>query len=446
MKLLFYTNTPRAFRTTLIGYLYELAQVHEVVLLSEELDSDTSTIINDKSFFPKIIEIIKVHQHTGAEAAMSIFHKHRYFSKLSQQIIGDFNPDIVFASSDWHSLFEMYLLRSAKHAKILRVTLQDTFNIAEMCKVGMWVDLFNVHTSLPKWLPLKGRIMAISMRNYAGHVLHYWIMPLLVGQPPFGGTSSYILHKGHSGSRDSSYHIVMSQRDHNIHIKNGVPANKLLILPHPLTRAARTIFQAVIRKAKSGINHIPGTVAVMLTDEEIGFRNSDYALITPEEKRLERTELLGALVDGLAGWRILIKPHPAMRNYHLLKKQLGSISSSILFVEPQSNADLIIEHADVIIEFPRAVSTTLFSATIQCPHKPVLALDFQHEFLGDCYRDFPGVQYIDRMVDFKRVLNEIREKRYTKDVHNIYEVEPQNSEDLCTVLNRLMLTHVEQTQ
>ena len=439
MKILFYTNTPRAFRTTLIGYLYELSQVHDVVLLSEELDSDTQNIINDRSFFPKIVATIKVHQHTGP--TMSIYRRHRYFSKSAQQLICDFKPDIVVASSDWHSLFEMYLLRLAKNAKILRVTLQDTFNIAEMHNIAKWSDLFKAHTMMPKWLPLKGRIMAISVRKYAGHILHYWILPLLVGQPPFGGTSSYILSKGLSGCRDSSCHIVWSRRDYNIHTRSGVPENKLLILPHPFTRAARAIFHAVIPKGKRDINHMPGTVAVMMPAEEIGFRNSDFALITPEAKRLDWTELLGTMVDILDGWRILIKPHPVTRNYHLLKKQLGSISSSILFVEPQSHADLVMEQADVIIEFPRASSTTLFSAAIQCPQKPVFALDFQHEFLGDCYRDFPGVQYIDRMEDFRRVLHEIKEKRYTKSVHNIYEVEPPNSEDICTVLNRLMVSH-----
>jgi hypothetical protein len=434
MRILFYTSTPRAFRTTLIGYLYELSQAHEVVLLSEELDSDTLNVINDRLFF-HTIETVKVHQHTGT--AMRLFRKHRYFSRLAHQLISDFNPDIVVASSDWHSLFEMYLLRSAKNVNILRVTLQDTFNIAEMRKVGIWVDLFNVHTRTPKELPLKGRMIAISLRKYFGHVLHYWIMPLLVGRLPFGGTSSYILFKGHSGSRDSSYHIVMSQRDYNIHIRSGVSPKKLLILPHPLTRAARIIFQALIQKDKSDIAGVPGTVAVMLPAEEIGFRDSDFALITLEEKRLERTELLRTLVDILDGWRILIKPHPATKSFHLLKTHFGSISDSILFVEPQSHADLVVEQADVIIEFPRASSTTLFSATIQCPQKPVFALDFQHEFLGDSYKDFPGVQYIDRMEDFKRFLIQIKEKSYTKPVHNIYESEPPNSEDICSVLNRL---------
>jgi hypothetical protein len=439
MRILFYTSTPRAFRTTLIGYLYELSQVHEIVLLSEELDSDTFNIVNDRSFFKSILETVKVHQHTGP--AMSLCRKHRYFSKLARNIITDFTPDIVVASSDWHSLLEMYLLRAAKNAQLLRVTLQDTFNIAAMRKVGMWFDLFNVHTRTPKVLPLKGRILAISMRKYAGHVLHYWIMPLLAGQLPFFGTSSYILFKGHSGCRDSNFHIVMSQRDYNIHIRSGVLAKKLVVLPHPLTRAARTVFQAVIQKGKIAITHGSGTVVVMLPAEEIGFRDSDFTLITAEEKRLERRQLLEAIVDILDGWRILIKPHPVTRNLDLLKHIFGSISSNILFVEPQSHADLVIEQADVIIEFPRASSTTLFSATIQCPQKPVLALDLQHEFLGDCYKDFPGVQYIDRMEDLRRILKEIYDNRYSKLVENIYEEDPPNSEDICTVLNRLMVNH-----
>ena len=45
LKVLFYTNTLRAFRSNLIGYLYEICQLYPVILLSEKLDPKTEKII-----------------------------------------------------------------------------------------------------------------------------------------------------------------------------------------------------------------------------------------------------------------------------------------------------------------------------------------------------------------------------------------------------------------
>lgn len=44
-KVLFYTGAPRAFRTTLIGHLYEIYQVYPIVILSEELDLETESVL-----------------------------------------------------------------------------------------------------------------------------------------------------------------------------------------------------------------------------------------------------------------------------------------------------------------------------------------------------------------------------------------------------------------
>jgi len=57
-KIIFYTSTPRNFRTTLIGYLYEICQVYPVILLCEELDFETEEILRNKELFPKLEKII----------------------------------------------------------------------------------------------------------------------------------------------------------------------------------------------------------------------------------------------------------------------------------------------------------------------------------------------------------------------------------------------------
>jgi len=77
-KVLFYTSVRRLFRTTLIGYLYEIAQVYPVVLLSEKLDEETEKVIRNKKLFPKLEKIVPVEQYTGRK--MNLFARSKYLS------------------------------------------------------------------------------------------------------------------------------------------------------------------------------------------------------------------------------------------------------------------------------------------------------------------------------------------------------------------------------
>lgn len=82
-------------------------------------------------------------------------------------------------------------------------------------------------------------------------------------------------------------------------------------------------------------------------------------------------------------------------------------------VNPFEPADKYIEMSNVIVGIPPA-SNTLFTASLQCPEKIILFLDLKHEFLGDSYKDFNGIKYIDNEKEFIDVLNLIRDNKYCK--------------------------------
>ena len=236
-KVLFYAANPYVFRSTPIGYLYEIAQVYPVVLLSEKLDPETVKILKNKDLFPKLEGIIPVGQYT--ERRMS----NKDLFKLAKDVIYRYKPDIVIADNDLCS-FEMYLMRFAKKINALKITIQPS-NVAGSVIAEKWIDLINSYLRFPQFLPLWLRLFFVKCRKYLGHFRYYWFWPLMVGEKPFWGKSSYLLRRGNSGMRDSDHQIVFSKRDYNIYLKDGVPAEKLYILSHPLNR--KTIpFQAGI--------------------------------------------------------------------------------------------------------------------------------------------------------------------------------------------------------
>lgn len=413
--VLFYTNTARAFRTTLIGHLYEISQVYRVILLSEALDSDVQKILKDTTLFPNIEKIIPVNLHNIPKR--NLISQHKYHYKTAKQVMYETMPDILVTSSDWHSIFELYLMRFAKQLGVLKVTIQDTLNIDQMKKISKWVFFMNIYRKTPTFLPMILRRLLIQYRRYLGYIIYHWLLPLVAGQKPFFTLNSYVLFRGCTGLGDSDYHVVLSKRDYNLNILNGVPASKLLVLAHPITRDAKRIFEKMIRTEKlSGIKNGKSMVVVMLGAESIGIKRKSYALITEEERTDGYLKILRIVLDVLHDYRIIIKPHPLIKHIDNKRRLLSKLSDNIEFVAPTEAADKYIEIADVVMELPRAASTTLYSATLQCPNKPIIALDLQDDFLGDCYRNFLGIEYIDSVDGFVEILEKIRDNRFAKKV------------------------------
>lgn len=215
--------------------------------------------------------------------------------------------------------------------------------------------------------------------------------------------------------RDSDYCIVFTKRYYDIALKDGTPFEKLFILSHPLTRNRTREFlkkylYSPIKKSKSSVK----VVTLMLPSGEIGFRRIDYSLISKEEMLKVRIEVVKLIIKILKGWKVFIKPHPGIKNFKKVRKIFESISDIITAVDPSEPAERYIEVGDVIIELPRSASMTLFTASLQCIQKPIISLDFHHEFLGDVYKDFEGTEYIDNKRKFIEILKLIRDDIYQR--------------------------------
>jgi len=411
-RVIFYTNSPRAFRTTLIGNLYETCQAYPTVLLSEKLDSETEIILQNKELFPKLENIVAVRQFTGEKK--NLFSKNRCLFKLAKNIIQEHKPDIVISSSDTHSLFELYLTRFAKKAKALNISIQDTLVATESTQIARYIDLINVHLRFPNFLPLFIRLFLVKCRKYFGHFLYYWILPLIVGEMPFFGKSSYILRKGNSGMRDADYQIALSKRDYDILLKDGVPAEKLKILSHPLSRETKEFFEKVyFNQFKNQVKE-KKVITLLLPEVELVFKRKDWSLISRKEIEKKWMETISLIKEILPDWDILIKPHPDFKNLPEIKKKLESISKNIKVTNPGEPVDKYIELADVVVGLPLSSSTALFTASLQCPEKPIISLDFHQEILGDVYKSFEGVEYVDNKKRFLDILKMVRENKYRK--------------------------------
>lgn len=412
-RILFYIANPFIFRTAAIGYLYELSQVYQVFFFSEELDSETGNIILNKRLFPRIEKIVPIRQFTGKKR--NLFFQNSYLYKLTKDAIENYKPDVIICSSDTHSLFELYLMRLAKRKKILKIALQ-TANIAHSDTLARKVDLTNAYSLFPKFLPLFFKFFLAKCRKYVGHLIYYWFLPLIVGEAPFFGKSSYILYIGISGMRDTDFQTVFSDEDYKIYLKEGVPAEKLKFLRHPLKSETREFFRKNLWQSAQKEKKNQKIITVLLPEDEIGFERKKLSLISKEKMEKTRVDIINLIVKILNNWTIFLKPHPDIKDIKTAIKPFKFISSRIKILDFKEPADKYIGISDAILELPLAAGTTIFTAALQCPEKPIIALDFNKELLGNHYKDFEGIEYIDNKEKLINILELIKDEKYQKKI------------------------------
>lgn len=408
LKVLFQSTTPFLFRTTLIGYLYEIAQRHQVVLLAEEIDFDTKQILGDRNLFPGLEKIIFFEPPFYGD----IFRKNYRLRQKSKRVVRDYKPDIVITPEDIWPM-GLYLLRFAKKAGAITVAIQDAFRIAEKKKLFLWSCLTNSYVKMPRFLPFFLRFFLVKIKKYLGHFLYYWILPLTAGEMPFPGKTSFVFWDTSPGLRDADYSAVFSKRDYDLSIKDGVPPEKLFILSHPLEHKSTKRFFEKVYFSKNKRKENTKTLTIMWPDEKIGFKKGNYSLISEEKTQKNRAKIIKLIAKILAGWKIFIKLHPDIKSVSEVKNFLGPVPNNISIIEPSAPADKYIEISNVIVGVPPP-STSLFTAYKQNPEKIILFLDLNNEFLGDIYKNFDGIEYIDNEEKFINILKLIQDNKYCK--------------------------------
>lgn len=412
IKILFYTSIPRSFRTTLIGHLYEICQKYPTVLLAEELSPDVKKILEDKSLFPNLKDIIPVNQFTGPEE--SAIKKYRRLRLLAKKMISDHQPSLVITANDLYP-FEMYLFRYAKKIGAITVCIQPGMMIRSTV-VKKWIDLTNAYTKIPRFIPLLLKRWLIYFRKYSGYLLYHWLAPLLVGEAPFPGKRSIMLGTTASGARATDYQVVFSERDHHIHLEEGVPEAKLVILAHPITREPRKIFNILLQMPGDTVKKRNKTACLMLPSEiSVGFRRENLSLISQRQYKRIWLEIIKLTSASLPAWDIYVKPHPSGGNLTSIQKELAKFSKRIKLASPREPAEKYIKIADMIIGLPPSASTTLFIASLQRPDLPIISIDTERELLGDYYKNFPGIDYVTTGGELEKKLKLIASDKYEKE-------------------------------
>ena len=156
----------------------------------------------------------------------------------------------------------------------------------------------------------------------------------------------------------------------------------------------------------------------MYPNAKVGFRKDSHKIISNQELVAERRETMAALGSILKDYKILIKTHPHIKPDYLaeVKKSFADFKN-VELVKPTDWAEGYIYAGDIILGSPPR-SLTLYTAALMYPEKVIVSLDFNKELLGDTYRNFEGVEYLDSQEQFKKLLNSVKNGQYRKQIKN----------------------------
>ena len=413
IKVMFHSSLPRLFRTTLVGHLYEVCQEYPTILLSEDLDQETQNALSNRSLFPNLIAIESVKSDSTGKPKQTLigrFRQHIYLRKVTTNFMEQYKPDIVIVEND-ELPFEMYLLRAAKKQKAFTVALQSCGKIPISITKTFFTRTWATER-FPRFLPLSLRLTAVKLHRLFGYFLMFWMLPILTFSKPFSGPTSYITWDSVTGLRQADRYVVLSKAYYNQFLKEGVDKTKLLVLPHPLSRAPRRFFEQAYPSTyaqNKSCSTNKDILTILLPGFNSGFDRTTLAPIDATKLFTLRINKVLSLVSSiLPTWTIYLKAHPLYDIASMPSSLSNLVSDNVILANQYDPIDRYIEMSRGIIATP-PITSVLLTARYQKPDIVLLAIDLAKEFGGELYQEFPGVQYIADTKTLTHVLKSLKD-------------------------------------
>jgi hypothetical protein len=411
-NILFYTSNSKNFRSTLLGYLFDLQKCDniQIILLVENFNNDLNLFLSDKSIFPKIIRIIYVGQYDNG--TLFNFLHFKKLHRIVKDAIRDFNPILLIVSSDFHSIFELLICRFAKLNKTKIISIACSNTISDMKTTAEWIRMYTLDVRY-KFIPKFISKIIFNSKTWFNHFIVYNLSPLSIGITPFYGYSSYLLMRGQSGMRDADFQLVYSNQEKINFIKSGVNKNIIYNIKHPYFNINEKYpLNNFFNDSKLNIDFL-----IIHPAELVGYNNSDFSLISQTTRIKINLELLSIINNLFPKSNIYIKLHPDVSKniYDLLYCEYLRISKNIIFIDPKSPIESYFFNTKVIIDFPRSGSTSIFLSTVFKPNILKISADVFQEFWGDNYKNNKSVKYTNSLNDFKNVLTSYKNREIFSD-------------------------------
>lgn len=396
-KVIFYPGPMHLFWTTGIYYLNELSKYFEVTLVLEKATKEDEEKIN----YLTEIRLKKIYHIKHANK----LRRHWIYRNTVIKLVNEIKPGLVFAIDDL-TPFATYLLSYSKK--------NGSVNICYL--VGVYLSVMSEQKKALEgsraikkyaYLPFNFAKMLIRGEALLKHYWHYVIAPILIGHVPFVGPSSIYLIKGLPAMRDGDFFIVFSERDKKLCLIDGLPEDKIIIIPHPLTWKSSRDFKDKLLNFDTNkidndtVNTGENNVAIFLDNLEEGIDRETGRGIKKDKIYRTWKKIIEITSEKFSNRTIFIKPHPASLSKDDFLENIKTILDrlpNVKLVEKNTNALYCMFKSEIIIS---EMSNVLYVASLLFNDRIIISLDLNNKFLGDFYRNIENIHYISHIKDFE---------------------------------------------
>lgn len=295
---------------------------------------------------------------------------HRYLSQLSVRFLNEIQPDFILSLDDM-GLFSCYLGRQAERRKIPFVCFQSGAFLAASGAEQRRLELkygYATHVQSLRdhgYSSLVANMIARLLPRLR-HAFDYWVGPAIVEGLPFRGNSSLHLRVGIECQRYGRAFFVNQPGARAFRIADGMPEDKIISMPHPLSSVAgRAIYDEMY-----GIGSGEDILVLVAYSMQPGPDHVEIAAAG-------LSRLIHYLAKHHESRRILVKLHPTMASDEtgavaVCLRSLADGFSNVKVVSPLVNAVGLLGQAAVVISTP---STVLGLARL-FDHKIVVCTSF----------------------------------------------------------------------
>lgn len=283
------------------------------------------------------------------------FTKHRGMSRAAIQFLDEIQPSFILSLDDM-GLFSCYLGRHAERRDIPFICFQSGAFLAADGSEQRRLELKHGYVTHAQslcdkgWSPFAANVI-VRLLPLLRHGFDYWVGPTIVEGRPFRGRSSLHLRIGIECQRYGRAYFVNQPGAREFRIADGMPADKIVSVPHPLSgKAGRAVYDEMY-SPRQGPNE---DILVLVS----------YSMQPGPDHVEVAAENLSRLVRHLAGQyqrrRILVKLHPTMTSdtagaVAVCLRSLVETFSNISVVSPLVNAAGLLGRAAVVISTPSTV-------------------------------------------------------------------------------------------
>lgn len=431
--IFFYTSISRMFRSNFIGYLYQLCLHRKVLLLTEELDGESTRLLADTTLFPGLVGQIRIGQYDIA--GEGIVAKHRRMSRLARELVDTWKPNVVIAPGA--DAFENYLRRySKRHCGATTISCTNIIMVRDIREIHLWVEL-SLAERYPRWIPRPFRRMLSRLRQQAAHYVYYILAPLAVRAAPFFGVNGiHIFDDARLGNMDVL--CVLTRENKLMLVRGGAQGEKVVVIPHPLKPgAADRLWLLLGTPPQPFTAQSKVLTCIIMISPNVHFSSDDHSPISDEKVNAALASVVKAMLDALPGWEIRVKPHPmseASPIYSNVRLMIAGLSNRVVWVPAKDTVETHMMESGAVVVFP-PVSAAVYSALMQRPGIPTMVVNVLGELRGDPCIGMRGVVTITSHLELSNWLAMLATGNWPENIHQLDERDFETMEDFVASLS-----------